>query len=159
MDKEEETAFMTVFPMVLGILIVFTVVIFVIARFIVPTPSEIAATVDSRVMMKVEQRIAPMGRVRTSPPDETATVAMAAPAEPRSGEEVYNAVCSACHTIGVANAPKFRDAASWAPRMGKGIDALVASAINGIGTMPARGGVPTVTDDEMRRAVEHMVAQ
>ena len=150
---------MTVFPIVLGALIVFTVVIFVIARFIVPTPSEVAATVDSRVMMLVEQRITPVGRVRTSPPDETTEVAMAAPAGPRSGEEVYNAVCAACHNLGVANAPKFRDAATWAPRIGKGIDALVASAINGIGTMPARGGVPTVTDEEIRSAVEHMVAQ
>ena len=158
MDKEEETAFMTVFPVVLGFIIVFTVVIFVIARFIAPTPSEIAATVDSRVMMQVQARIEPVGKVRTSPPDET-IVAMAAPAEPRSGEEVYTTVCSACHTIGVANAPKFRDAASWAPRIGKGLDALVASAINGIGTMPARGGVPTVTDDEIRAAVEHMVVQ
>ena len=144
--------------MVLGFIIVFTVVIFVIARFIVPTPSEIAATVDSRVMMLVEQRIQPVGRVRTSPPDESATVAMAAPAEPRSGEEVYNTVCAACHQVGVANAPKFRDADGWAPRMGKGIDALVASAINGIGTMPARGGA-NVSDEEMRGAVEHMVPQ
>ena len=63
-DKEEETAFMTVFPIVLGFIIVFTVVIFVIARFIVPTPSEIAATVDSRVMMLVETRIEPVGKVR-----------------------------------------------------------------------------------------------
>lgn len=159
MDKEEETAFMTVFPIVLGALIVFTVVIFVIARFLVPTPSEIAATVDSRVMMLVEKRIEPVGRVRTSPPDETMMAAAAAPAEPRSGPEVYDAVCAACHTTGVANAPKFQDAASWAPRIGKGIDGLVMSAISGIGTMPARGGVPTVTDEEIRAAVEHMVAQ
>ncbi|MDH3451632.1 MAG: c-type cytochrome, partial [Gammaproteobacteria bacterium] len=117
------------------------------------------ATVDPRVIMQVEQRIAPVGNVRTSPPDETTMVAVAAPAAPRSGEEVYNAVCAACHAIGVANAPKFRDAASWAPRIGKGIDALVASAIKGIGTMPARGGVPTISDDEIRGAVEHMVAQ
>jgi cytochrome c5 len=158
-DKEEETAFMTVFPVVLGFLVVFTVVIFVIARFIVPTPSEIAATVDSRVMMKVESRIEPVGKVRTSPPDKTVAAAAAAPAEPRSGEEVYNTVCAACHASGVANAPKFRDAASWASRIGKGIDTLVASAIKGIGTMPPRGGVPSIGDEEMRSAVEHMVAQ
>jgi len=158
-DKEEETAFMTVFPMVLGFMVVFTVVIFVIARFIVPTPSQIAATVDSRVMMLVESRIEPFGRVRTSPPVETAAVTAAAPAVPRSGEEVYNTVCAACHASGVAKAPKFRDAASWAPRIGKGIDALVASAIKGIGSMPPRGGIPSIGDDEMRGAVEHMLAQ
>ena len=149
---------MTVFPMVLGFLVVFTVVIFVIARMIVPTPSEVASTVDTRVMDLVETRISPVGQVRTSPPDET-MVASAAPAEPRSGEEVYNTACAACHGTGVANAPKFRDAAGWEARMGKGIDGLLASAIAGIGTMPPRGGVPTVTDDELRGAIEHMVPQ
>ncbi len=83
---------------------------------------------------------------------------MAAPAEPRSGEEVYKTVCAACHDLGIANAPKFRDAEGWAPRIGKGLDALVASAINGIGTMPARGGAD-VSDEEIRSAVEHMVTQ
>lgn len=149
---------MTVFPIVLGALIVFTVVIFVIARFIVPTPSELAATVDSRVMMMVEKRIEPVGRVRTSPPDET-EMAAAAPAGPRSGEDVYNAVCNACHQTGVANAPKFRDTETWAPRVGKGIDGLVASAISGIGTMPPRGGLADASDEEIRSAVEYMVPQ
>ena len=149
---------MTVFPMVLGFIIVFTLVIFVVARFLAPTPSEIATTADSRVMMLVESRIEPVGKVRTSPPDET-MVAAAAPAAPRSGEEVYNTVCAACHNSGVANAPKFRDAATWAPRIGKGIDGLVASSIKGMGSMPPRGGVPTVSDDELRGAIEHMVAQ
>lgn len=149
---------MTVFPIVLGFIIVFTVVIFVVARFLAPTPSEVASTVDSRVMMLVESRIEPVGKVRTSPPDET-MVAAAAPAAPRSGEEVYNTVCAACHNSGVANAPKFRDAATWAPRIGKGIDGLVASSIKGMGSMPPRGGVPTVSDDELRGAIEHMVAQ
>ncbi len=59
----------------------------------------------------------------------------------------------------MANAPKFRDAASWGPRLAKGLDALVASAIAGIGSMPARGGNPTVNDEEIRSAIEHMLAQ
>ena len=158
MDKEEETAFMTVFPMVLGFLVMFTVVIFVIARFVVPTPSEVAATVDKRVMEQVESRIAPVGRVRTSPPDES-TLASAAPAAPKSGEEVYNTACAACHGTGVLNAPKFRDNASWGERLAKGIDGLLASAIQGQGQMPARGGVPTLSDDELRGAIEHMLEQ
>ncbi len=158
MDKEDETAFMTVFPMVLGFLVLFTVIIFVIARFLVPTPSQLAATVDERVMLRVEDRIAPVGKVRTSPPEET-VVAAAAPAEPRSGEQVYDLACAACHATGVANAPKFGDAAAWAPRLAKGLDALVTSAINGIGTMPARGGNPTINDAEIRNAVEHMTGK
>ena len=69
------------------------------------------------------------------------------------------AACAACHTTGVLNAPKFRDAEGWSARMSKGIDGLLATAISGLNQMPARGGVPTITDDELRAAIEHMVVQ
>lgn len=77
----------------------------------------------------------------------------------RNGETVYKSVCSACHGAGVAGAPKSGDNASWAPRIAKGLDTLVTSAIDGIGAMPARGGNPSLTDDEVRRAVIHMANQ
>lgn len=81
------------------------------------------------------------------------------PAGDRDGETVYKSVCSACHSAGVAGAPKTGDNAGWAPRLAKGLDAIVSSAINGIGAMPARGGNPNVSDDEVRRAVIHMANQ
>jgi cytochrome c5 len=81
------------------------------------------------------------------------------PTGDRDGETVYKSVCSACHSAGVAGAPKTGDSAGWAPRLAKGLDAIVSSAINGIGAMPARGGNPNVSDDEVRRAVIHMANQ
>jgi cytochrome c5 len=81
------------------------------------------------------------------------------PTGDRDGETVYKSVCSACHSAGVAGAPKTGDSAGWAPRLAKGLDAIVSSAINGIGAMPARGGKPNVSDDEVRRAVIHMANQ
>jgi cytochrome c5 len=43
--------------------------------------------------------------------------AAGAAAGSRSGEQIYKAVCGACHDSGVANAPKLGDKAAWAPRI------------------------------------------
>ena len=74
----------------------------------------------------------------------------------RSGEEVYNAICFTCHAAGTLNAPKFGDAADWAPRLAKGYDALYQSALNGLGAMPPKGGLSDLTDAELHRALVHM---
>ena len=80
-------------------------------------------------------------------------------AGPLSGEEVYDQYCSVCHTSGVGGAPLFADAAAWAPRIAKGMDALYDSGINGVaGTgMIARGGCADCSDDEIKWAVDYMV--
>jgi cytochrome c5 len=72
-----------------------------------------------------------------------------------TGETVFKAQCSACHTAGVAGAPKFGDAASWANRIKTGFDALVTSALKGKGAMPAQGG-GDFSDTEIARAVAFM---
>lgn len=74
----------------------------------------------------------------------------------RSGEEIYNAICFTCHAAGTLNAPKFGDAADWAPRLAKGYDALYQSVLNGLGAMPPKGGLADLTDAELHRALVHM---
>ncbi len=74
----------------------------------------------------------------------------------RSGKAVYDAVCFSCHATGAANSPKFADTAAWSARIAKGYDALIKSALNGLNAMPARGGSPDLTDDEVKRAVAYM---
>ena len=76
--------------------------------------------------------------------------------DPAKGKEIYNTVCQACHTTGAAGAPKFGDKAAWAPRIGKGLDELVASATKGLNAMPAKGGY-SGSDAEFRAAVEYIV--
>ncbi len=76
-----------------------------------------------------------------------------------SGEEVFNQACAACHTTGMMNAPKVGDQAGWRARIALGYEALTQNAINGIRTMPARGGNPDLTDLEMARAVAFMANQ
>jgi cytochrome c5 len=49
----------------------------------------------------------------------------------KSGEDVFKAQCTTCHTPGVAGAPKLGDAAAWAARIRTGFDALVQSALKG----------------------------
>ena len=73
----------------------------------------------------------------------------------RNGEEVFKAQCSACHATGVAGSPKFGDAGAWGPRIGKGFDALLTSALKGKGAMgPQSGG--DFEDFEIGRGVVYM---
>ena len=74
-----------------------------------------------------------------------------------SGEQIVKANCALCHTAGLMGAPKIGDIAQWAPRIETGKDTLVRNAINGIRTMPAKGGNAALTDKEMEAAVIHMV--
>lgn len=78
---------------------------------------------------------------------------------PKSGEEVYNGLCTACHAAGTAGAPKLGDLAAWGPRNGQGFDTLLKHAIEGFtgktGVMPAKGGGSN-SDLEIARAVVFM---
>ncbi len=79
-----------------------------------------------------------------------------AAAAPKTGEEVYTSVCSACHGTGAAGAPKFGDQTAWAPRIKQGEKALLNSALNGKNAMPARGGAANLSDLEVERAMIYM---
>jgi cytochrome c5 len=79
-----------------------------------------------------------------------------ASAGPKTGTQIYKAACAACHDAGAAGAPKFGDKAAWASRIATGLDALVHSAVNGKGAMPAKGGSAALTEAEITRAVAYM---
>lgn len=98
----------------------------------------------------VSKNLAPVGAVTTN---KTKTMGAT---KTRSGEEVYTASCLACHAVGIANAPKPDDKAAWEPRVATGLDAMMKTAIDGKGAMPARGGNPAITDDEIKAAILYM---
>ena len=108
----------------------------------------------------IEARIKPVGESCMEGDNSCGAPAVAASAGPRSGEEVYNTACMACHSTGAAGAPKVGDAAGWAARIAKGTDALYASGVNGVpGTgMIAKGGCVACSDEEIHAAVDFMVA-
>lgn len=92
-------------------------------------------------------------------PTAVADAEKPAAASGKSGEEVVKSVCSMCHGTGLMGAPKIGDAASWEPRIAQGYDTLVQHATKGIRMMPAKGGNPGLSDQEVARAVAYMANQ
>jgi len=74
-----------------------------------------------------------------------------------AADKIVQANCAMCHASGLMNAPKIGDAGQWAPRIAQGKDTLIRNAINGIRTMPAKGGNAALSDEEVAAAVIHMV--
>ena len=95
----------------------------------------------------IAQRIQPVGKVEVRDVNDTSAQ--------RTGEQVFAAQCTACHSAGALGAPKLGDAAAWGPRITQGFDALVHSALAGKGAMPPQGG-GDFTDLEIARAVAYM---
>jgi cytochrome c5 len=135
---------LAVFAGVVGIV---AFVVIVAKVFGVTDPVEVDEPVA--VVAKLEENIKPVAVV------EVAEEVSGAPVG-KSGAEVVKAVCSMCHAAGLMNAPKIGDNGQWAPRIAQGYETLVKHAIEGIRTMPARGGNPALTDDEVASAVVEM---
>ena len=102
---------------------------------------------DRLAAAAIAQRIQPVGKVEVR--DVTDASAQ------RTGEQVFAAQCTACHSAGALGAPKLGDASAWGPRVAQGYDALVHSALTGKGAMPAQGG-GDFTDLEIARGVVYM---
>ena len=105
---------------------------------------------------------APAAAPAPAPAAEAPAPAAAPVAENTAGKSVYGKTCAMCHAAGVAGAPKPGDKADWAPRIAQGKDTLYKHAIEGYtgakGMMPARGGAATLSDDDVKAAVNHMVS-
>ncbi|NOU24632.1 MAG: cytochrome c5 family protein [Methylotenera sp.] len=130
-----------------GTILAFTLLISLIAKLSVTSAPEAVKPVV--VDTQVEANIKPVAEVEVASAD-------AGPHVEKSGEEVVKAVCGMCHAAGLMNAPKIGDNAQWAPRIAQGYDMLVSHAINGIRSMPARGGNAALTDGEIANAVANM---
>ncbi len=79
-----------------------------------------------------------------------------AQAQQSSGERTYKSVCMVCHAAGVANAPKFGDVRAWAPLIKEGQVVLTAHAWVGVRGMPARGGNPSLSQEDFAKAAVYM---
>lgn len=100
----------------------------------------------------VAARIQPVARV------ELAAAAAGGAKASRSGEEIVKSACFACHGTGAAGAPKIGDKAAWGPRLAKGLDGLLKSAMAGKNAMPPKGG-SDANDIELARAIVYMANQ
>ena len=77
----------------------------------------------------------------------------------KSGKDIYNSVCMSCHMSGAAGAPITGKVDQWSVRIAKGNVTLYDNAINGIGVMPAKGGLMSLSDDDVKLAVDYMIDQ
>ena len=96
---------------------------------------------------------------RLKPVGEVEVVDASAPKVDKTGKEIVEAVCGACHTSGALGAPKIGDKAAWAKLIALGLPRLKEDTIKGIRQMPARGGNPDLSDIEIERAIVYMADQ
>ncbi len=152
-DQDHSSFIKTPGQLVLVVVLSFVVpiaIIVLITQLVVNRPK-----LDSEGMAPnaVAERIQPVGRVE---------FAAAAPAAAKGGKvdgkAVYETTCVACHGTGAAGAPKFGDKAAWTPRIRTGEPALLKSALNGKNAMPPRGGNSSLSDAEVRAALEYMTS-
>ena len=102
----------------------------------------------------VEKRIQPVVMLE----DLMANASASADSAEKTPQQLYTGACLACHSSGVAGAPKVGDAAAWQARMVNGIDGLTEAAIAGKGAMPPNGG-SAYSAEQIRAVVEYMLAE
>lgn len=168
--RDQDQQFFDSFMLVVGILIGAAVGLFFLVRMIaIDTQGEFVLA-DPTVQAEINNRIEPIGQVVLLGSAELAA-ARAAPvavpeqvAEQRTGPQVYNQACIACHAPpGVAGAPVIGDNEAWVSRVAQGIDTLTDHALNGYqgsaGFMPAKGGRLDFSDEEVIAAMQYMLDQ
>src|SRR6266702_5851409 len=147
--KRHESLIKTPKQLVTVLVLAFVVPIVVIVLFAQLATSGRNYDEDAKSPEAVAKRITPVADVVVAEP-------AGGRAALKTGEEIYKSVCMACHTTGIAKAPKFGDRRDWAPRIREGQKELVRVALKGEGAMPPRGGASELSDVEVERAVVYM---
>ena len=168
--SKQDTHFFNTFSLVIGLLVVVVLGIFALARSVASETQEKQMLVESHYLKGVSERVEPFAHVAVAGQDNSALKiqpttpagsAGAGLAMPKTGDELYETACKACHGAGIAGAPKAGDKAAWGPRVAKGKDILYDHALHGFtgtaGMMPAKGGRVDVSDDIVKQAVDHIV--
>jgi cytochrome c5 len=153
--QHHDKTFVVTFLAVLAFLGSFTLGIIVISNVVSAEGKN-----DPGEEARIAARIKPVGLVVTDAATLMAMTAAATPAhEPMTGAQVVTKVCSACHGAGVLGAPKIGDKAEWSKRKAAGLASLVSSATKGKNSMPPRGGDASLSDDEIKGAIQEMLKQ
>lgn len=164
MSKEQDQIFFRNFSLSLAFIAVMMLVFFVVAKY---AASDDEADAKMRAA-EVAEITAPVGEV-TAVGEEIemadADSSTGGEASADVGKTVYDGLCVNCHGVPAMASmiPQTGDAPAWEARIAQGNDTLYDHAINGftgeMGMMPARGSNPALTDDEVKAAVDYMIAQ
>ena len=163
--------FLKRFSLVIGFLVVVTIGLILFSGYI---HRLIPAEVSPVAQQQEQARIAPVGAVyagatgaaaqaAANAASQAAAVSQVAYGGTMDGSVVFNNLCTGCHTSGAGGAPTL-DPSHWTARIAQGKDVLYKHAIDGYtgpggGVMPAKGGNPALTDDQVKATVDWMLSQ
>jgi cytochrome c5 len=151
-DPNEHTSFIkTPKQLLVVVVLAFLVPILLIAMIASLAMRTLEPSAEVQSNEAIAKRLKPIGQVVIAEGSDV-------PGQ-RTGKQVVEAVCVACHATGALNAPKMADAAAWQPLIKDGHAHLTEMAIKGVRQMPPKGGNPQLTDDEVARAVAYMANQ
>lgn len=153
--------FMKLFSGLIGALIALTVVLYILANAV--AARNLSAPPDTQA---IAERIKPVGQLAIGQSPSGGGMNLIATANAAGGDKgksVYDSSCAACHGTGVAGAPKLGDKGAWKDRIAKGAATLYEHAIKGFqgktGFMPPKGGNASLSDADVKAAVDYMVSQ
>lgn len=165
MSLEQDREFIRNYGIIIGLLVVMIIIFLVVARiFGINTE----AYAEQRAA-EIGANTKPVGEVRVEGEQSAAQVAAAAPAPAAEtspadvGKQTYSGLCFSCHGTGLPGIPQFGDKAAWADRIATGKPLLYEHALHGFTgksgiMMPPKGGNPALSDDQVKAAVDYMVA-
>jgi cytochrome c5 len=167
--RHHDLVFLKHFSQVIGFLVLVTGALILLGMYL---NGKMPAEPNPKAEAKLAARIAPAGAVYAGATGAAAQAQAAAEAaEAAKGQVAYDGtldgsvifgnLCTGCHTAGVGGAPKLEKAA-WAARIAQGKDTLHKHAIEGfknVGVMPAKGGNPALTDEQVIATVDWMLTQ
>ncbi|MCR6664220.1 MAG: c-type cytochrome [Luteimonas sp.] len=166
--RNYDLEFLKRFSLVIGFLVLVTLGLIIGAAFL---HRALPPEVDPATAKRTENRIAPVGAVYAGSTGAAAQAAASAAAAAAAaaqvayggtldGSVIYGNLCAGCHTSGAGGAPTL-DHAHWDARIAQGIDTLYRHSIEGFtgstGVMPAKGGNPALTDEQIHATVDWMV--
>ena len=169
MSQEQDKIFFRNFTLTLAFIAAMMIAFYVIADMVTDEGENAKTNVNT---ISVAELTKPVGQVAVAGEETENTIVQneivadaSAVGKSISGESVYNGLCVNCHGIAALAAmiPQTGDAAAWELRIKKGADVLYANAINGytgeLGMMPAKGGNPALSDEEVKAAVDYIISQ
>ena len=140
---------------VLGALVALTILIIVVANLVGGDDD----VIHEAEIPRIEARVQPLAMVATDE-SQLASADEESEAVELSASEINEQYCSACHSNGTLGAPVVGDADDWSQRLDdKGMETLVSHAINGFNQMPARGGNPNLSDEDIEKTVSYMLEE